>query len=55
MGKSASVPVFCARKIDGALAYRDDKILARNLPSHPFFCLSAPGDRQEVGGESPPR
>jgi hypothetical protein len=21
----------------------------------PFFCSSAPGDRQEVGGESPPR
>ena len=40
MGKSASVPVFCARKIDGALAYRDDKILARNLLSRPFFCLT---------------
>ena len=23
-----------------ALAYRDDKILARNLLSHPFFCLT---------------
>ena len=23
-----------------ALAYRDDKILARNLPSYPFFCLT---------------
>ena len=21
----------------------------------PFFCSGAPGDRQEVGGESPPR
>src|SRR5437660_242819 len=23
-----------------ALAYRDDKVLARNLPSYPFFCLT---------------
>ena len=27
-------------KLMAALAYRDDKILARNLLSHPFFCLT---------------
>jgi hypothetical protein len=46
---------FVPGKLMAALAYRDAKILARNLLLRPFFCLSAPGDRQEVGGESPPR
>ena len=27
-------------KLMAALAYRDDKILARNLLTHPFFCLT---------------
>src|SRR6516165_8469316 len=31
-----------------ALAYRDDKILARKLLSHPFFCLSAPTGKKSV-------
>jgi hypothetical protein len=31
---------FVPRKLMAALAYRDDKILARNLLSHPFFCLT---------------
>ena len=39
-GKSAIVPVFCAMKIYGGPAYRDDKLLARSLLSHPFFCLT---------------
>jgi hypothetical protein len=39
MGKSAIVPIFCAREIDGG-PYRDDKIWARNLLSCPFFCLT---------------
>jgi hypothetical protein len=40
MGKSAIVPVFVPGKLMAPLAYRDDKILARNLFSHPFFCLT---------------
>ena len=31
---------FVPGKLMAALAYRDDKILARNLLSHPFFCLT---------------
>src|SRR5205814_6850438 len=31
---------FVPGKLMAALAYRDDKILARNLPSYPFFCLT---------------
>ena len=35
---------FVPGKLMAALAYRDDKILARNLLSHPFFCLT-PAER----------
>jgi hypothetical protein len=31
---------FVPGKLMATLAYRDDKILARNLLSHPFFCLT---------------
>ena len=31
---------FVPGKLMAPLAYRDDKILARNLLSHPFFCLT---------------
>ena len=31
---------FVPGKLMAALAYRDDKILARNLLSRPFFCLT---------------
>ena len=31
---------FVPGKLMAALAYRDDKILARKLLSHPFFCLT---------------
>ena len=40
MGKSTIFLFFVPGKLMAALAYRDDKILARNLLSHPFFCLT---------------
>ena len=33
-------PFFVPRNLMATLAYRDDKILARKLLSHPFFCLT---------------
>ena len=41
-----------------AYAVEENLSLSPNLGSYHlfhFFCSSAPGDRQEVGGESPPR
>jgi hypothetical protein len=32
--------LFVPGKLMAALAYRDDKMLARNLLSRPFFCLT---------------
>src|SRR6516162_8764839 len=40
MGNPQVFLFFVPGKLMAALAYRDDKILARKLLSHPFFCLT---------------